>query len=92
MHLADFILANREPILAEWEVFARSIHAGATMTSLALRDHVNEILLATARDMMSAQSRDEQSSKSKGRDAYPDASLNGASELHAVGRLGQGST
>jgi signal transduction histidine kinase len=90
MRLADFILANREPIIAEWEVFARSMAAGANMTTLALRDHADEILLATARDMMSAQSPDQQSLKSKGLHAHDDASLNGASDLHATGRLGSG--
>ena len=44
MRLAEFILANVEPILAEWEVFARSILAGANMNSLALRDHAQPIL------------------------------------------------
>lgn len=90
MRLAEFILANREPILAEWEVFARSISAGANMTTLALRDHADEILLATARDMESAQSSEQRSSKSKGRRADTDAPLNGASDLHATGRLGDG--
>ena len=42
--MTDFILANIEPILAEWEVFARSILAGANMNSLALRDHAEDIL------------------------------------------------
>ena len=31
MRLSDFILANIEPILANWEVFARSAVAGAKM-------------------------------------------------------------
>jgi signal transduction histidine kinase len=90
VRLSEFILANREPILAEWEVFARSISAGANMTTLALRDHADEILLATARDMESAQSSEQRSSKSKGRHVDMDAPLNGASDLHATGRLGDG--
>src|SRR5689334_9903223 len=56
MRLADFISANLEPILLEWDAFARSINSGATMDSLALRDHAREILLATVRDMRTAQS------------------------------------
>jgi signal transduction histidine kinase len=92
MRLADFILANTEPILAEWEVFARSISAGANMNVRALRDHAEEILRATARDMVSSQSAAEQSDKSKGhghrgRDSL---ALNGASEQHALDRLGSG--
>ena len=92
IRLTDFILANIEPILAEWEVFARSILAGTNMNSLALRDHAEAILRATARDMMSLQSVAQRSDKSKG---YADraadgGTLNGASDLHAVGRLGSG--
>jgi signal transduction histidine kinase len=92
MRLADFILANLEPILAEWEVFARTISAGAKMDSLALRDHADDILLATVRDMRSAQSDTEQSDKSRGhgRGGHDGGELNGASDLHAVGRLGSG--
>jgi signal transduction histidine kinase len=92
MRLADFILSNVEPILAEWEAFARGITAGAKMNSLALRDHAEEILLATARDMQSMQSPTERAAKSRGR-AHRDGDgteLNGASETHAVGRLGSG--
>jgi signal transduction histidine kinase len=99
MRLADFILSSVEPILAEWEAFARGITPGATMDSLALRDHAEAILLATASDMVSTQSATDRASKSKGRDRTAGgvgtgggdgATLNGASELHAVGRLGSG--
>jgi len=92
MRLADFILSSIEPILAEWEAFARGITAGAKMNSLALRDHAEQILLATARDMQSVQSPTERTAKSRGR-AHRDGDgteLNGASETHAVGRLGSG--
>jgi signal transduction histidine kinase len=92
MRLADFIVANVEPILAEWEAFARGIAPGAKMDGLALRDHAGEILLATARDMRSAQSADERAAKSRGRRerGSDDGALDGASESHAVGRLGSG--
>jgi hypothetical protein len=39
MRLADFILANIEPILAEWEIFARSMGPGEHLNQLKLRDH-----------------------------------------------------
>ena len=92
MRLAEFILSNMEPILVEWEAFARGIAPGAKMNSLALRDHAEDILLATARDMQSAQSATERSDKSRGHShAAGDATaLNGASEVHAIGRLGSG--
>ena len=92
MRLADFILANIEPILVEWERFARGTKPGATMDALALRDHAREILLATVQDMRSAQSRSEQAAKSKGQQTVDtcDHSLDVASDQHAVGRLDSG--
>src|SRR5438477_1585376 len=92
MRLADFILANTEPILMEWEAFARSISAGSKMEALALRDHAGDILRATARDMVSSQTAAQQSAKSKGHGRLREDSgaLNGASEQHAVCRLGSG--
>lgn len=92
MRLPDFILSNIESILKDWEAFARSIAPAAKMNDLALRDHAEDILKATADDMKSAQSAAERSAKSKGRsrDSMGSGALNGASELHAVGRLGAG--
>ena len=106
MRLAEFIVSNVEPILMEWEVFARGITPGAKMDALALRDHAPDILLATVQDMRSSQSATERSAKARGHAlgaAAPSedgvglsagglsvAGLNGASELHAIGRLGCG--
>jgi signal transduction histidine kinase len=92
IRLADFILANIEPILTDWEVFARSVRAGAAMDALALRDHAEEILRATTRDMASPQSVEQRSDKAQGRGhrAEGSDSLNGASDLHARARLGTG--
>ena len=48
MRLADFILANIEPILADWEAFARGIWPrGTSVYVAALRDHAEAILRAT---------------------------------------------
>src|SRR5688500_7827038 len=60
MRLADFILANTEPILAEWEVFARSIWPGAATDPATLRDHAEAMLRATVSDMQSDQTAREQ--------------------------------
>jgi signal transduction histidine kinase len=93
MRLAQFILANVEPILAEWEAFARSLAPGAKMTKLALRDDAEAILLATARDMQSGQSLAQQVSKSKGHGGAGGEEsdrLDNASALHGVGRVGSG--
>ena len=55
MRLSAFLAANLEPVLAEWESFARgSIPATGTMTGLAIRDHAREILLGIVADMESA--------------------------------------
>lgn len=52
MRLADFIVDNRESILAEWEAFARTCApASGTMNMLALRDHASEMLMVIAADL-----------------------------------------
>ena len=93
MRLAEFIVANMEPILAEWEAFARSLLPGANMTVFALRDDAESILRATARDIQNPQSHQQQASKSKGkggaRGAESDA-MDDASSLHGVERVGSG--
>jgi signal transduction histidine kinase len=92
MRLGDFIQANLEPILAEWEEFARGLAPGAAMGVLALRDHAEEILRSAARDMVSPQSGQQQADKSKGHGGggTESARLDGASEDHAIARLGSG--
>lgn len=79
-----------ESILLEWEAFARSTASGAQMSTLALRDHAEAMLLATARDMESPQSASQQKAKSRGHSENDVAALREPSELHAVGRLGSG--
>ena len=93
MRLAEFIVANTDDILAEWEAFARDIWPGEAGADVAtLRDHAEQILRATARDMGTDQSAAEQSDKSKGRGPAGDASdrLDDASNLHGVGRVDSG--
>lgn len=92
MRLADFILSNIEPILYEWEQFARSLSAGSAMSVVALRDHAEDILRVTARDMISTQSTEQQFAKSKGHGGGGAESkrLDRASHQHAVDRAGSG--
>jgi len=92
MRLADFILSNVEPILAEWEEFARNLAAGSTLSVVALRDHAEMILRVTARDMLSPQTLQQQSRKSKGHGGEGAESdrLDGASQEHAIARLADG--
>jgi signal transduction histidine kinase len=67
MRLSQFIKDNIEPILVEWESFARTmIPPAETMSVVELRDHAHEILLAIAGEMESAQSEKEREAKSKG--------------------------
>ena len=92
MRLAEFILQNVEPILADWEAFARSVWPGPETDPGELRDHAKDILQATAWDMRSAQTAAQQSDKSRGAgDAGADsARVDGASDVHAVGRVRSG--
>src|SRR5687768_4088450 len=89
MRLADFILANTEPILAEWEVFARRIWPGPATDPATLRDHAEDILRAAAQDMASDQTAAQQSDKSRG-DGHAGADsarVDRASTLHGAGRV-----
>lgn len=93
MRLAEFILAEIEPILMEWEGFARSLLPGVNMTIVALRDDAESILRATVRDMQNPQSLPQQASKSKGDGGAATLAsdrLDSASDLHGVDRVGSG--
>jgi hypothetical protein len=92
MRLGDFILANIEPILAEWETFARGIWPGPGTDPVELRDHAEAILGATVRDMAAPQSDGQQSEKSKGRgdDGHNSAEMVHASVQHADARVVSG--
>lgn len=98
MRLSDFIQANVEQILAEWEAFARRIWpdlpADVPAAPADFRDHDEEILRATVSDMQSAQTALQQSAKSKGDGEHGESSVrvDTASELHGAGRVGSGFT
>ena len=64
--LADFIRAEMEPILLDWEEFAKTILHARFMGKTGLRDHARDMLLEIADDLDSYQSAAEQSAKSKG--------------------------
>ncbi|HEX6178552.1 MAG TPA: HAMP domain-containing sensor histidine kinase, partial [Thermoanaerobaculia bacterium] len=90
--LADFIVSNMEAILSEWEDFAHHLEPGAAMGVIALRDHAESILRVAARDMLSPQTKQQQSEKSKGHGGgQPESDdLDLASQEHAIARLGDG--
>lgn len=92
MRLPDFITANVEPILAEWEQFARGIWPGPATDPATLRDHAEKMLHATVADMRSDQSEKQQSDKSRGRGAGGSdaARVNRESIAHGVDRVESG--
>lgn len=94
MRLAEFILANCEAILSEWEAFARTCApASGTMDVRALRDHAALMLNAIAADLARPQSSREQSEKAQGRaPAAQDGAAATAAEEHGAGRARSGFT
>ena len=66
MRLADFIRAEIEPILKDWEEFAKTILHARHLGKTGLRDHAKSMLLEIADDLDSPQSDSEQAAKSKG--------------------------
>lgn len=91
MRLAEFILHDMEAILANWEAFAATLlPAAASMTPLALRDHAQHILKAVAKDLVSPQTREAQSEKSKGRAPAVAGAPETAAQTHAVLRARSG--
>jgi signal transduction histidine kinase len=93
MRLADFILTNRESILAEWEAFARTCApASGTMDIRALRDHANEMLTVIAADLKTPQDQYAQSEKSKGQTPPRGPAVPTAAGEHGAGRARSGFT
>jgi len=93
MRLADFILTNRDAILAEWLEFAKTCSpAGGSMSIVALSDHANEMLTVIAQDLKTPQGGLEQSEKSKGNAPAPDTNKRTAAEKHGTGRAESGFT
>ena len=93
MRLSDFIVANREQILVEWEAFARTCApASGSMDIEALRDHAAEMLGVIAEDLNTPQSGHEQAEKSKGNDPAAPSAGKTAAEKHGAGRAESGFT
>lgn len=84
--LASFIEGNLLQIVSEWESFATTLTPAANgMTSLALRDHIYEILEFIVRDIKSEQTKKEQVEKSHGTKKRMPTKT--AAETHAALRL-----
>jgi signal transduction histidine kinase len=92
MKLSDFIEANIEKILAEWDEFALTLFpSGAHVSARELRDHAREILMELTQDMDTAQSDQQQADKSKGEESNTSEGLSAAS-AHGIERHYSGFT
>lgn len=93
MRLSDFIAANREPILADWEAFARTCApASGPMDIVALRDHADEMLTVIAADLDTPQGGHAQAEKSKGNAPIEADPVKTAAERHGAERAESGFT
>ena len=82
MRLANFIRQNRDPIIAEWEAFAKTLAPAVNMTRLQLRDHIDEILSFISSDLDTDQTLTEQIKKSHGESDNTEAYKDTAAEAH----------
>lgn len=86
MRLSQFILANIESILQEWEDFARTMQPShREMDVVELRDHAEEMLKCIAADLNTPQNEAERNRKAKG--LAPRAKADTPAEIHAETRL-----
>ncbi|MFJ3370581.1 sensor histidine kinase [Pseudomonas sp. NPDC086251] len=91
MRLSDFILANLEPILQEWEDFARSVNIpGPSLDADALRNSAQKMLRVIAQDLRTEQSSQQQVDKSQGH--APAQAGTSPAQHHAVTRFDVGFT
>ncbi len=67
MRLGEFIVANRQQIISEWEDFARSLTAARTLELDDLRDHAESILMAIAQDLSHAETAEHRRAKAHGK-------------------------
>lgn len=89
--LNAFIQGHHRDIIGEFSAFARTLMPPTSpMTDQELRDHCEELLLAIAEDLDTAQTSQEQSHKSRGQGSAKIMGFSG--RLHADGRLHHGFT
>ena len=88
MRLGEFITANIEELLEEWQDYARTIGAARQMDPADLRDHARQMLEWIAFDLASPQTEAQQIGKSRGAVAPGRADTSG--RQHGAGRFGSG--
>jgi signal transduction histidine kinase len=82
MRLSTFIRKNEQPIIENWEIFARTlVPASDDMSPRNLRNHIVDILTFIADDIESPQTSYEQITKSEGKKLKK--SNHSAAEIHA---------
>lgn len=91
IRLGDFILENMEPILKQWEEFAKTINApDLDKDRESLRDHAGRLLHSIAQDLIAKKSEAEKVSQSK--NSTPAKRITTVAEVHAEQRLYSGFT
>ena len=91
MRLSEFILRDMEAILAQWEAFASTqLPAAASMKSVGLRDHAQQILQAVVVDLSTSQTQEAQAEKSMGRAPKLFNAPETAAQTHALLRAQSG--
>ncbi|WP_411280223.1 ATP-binding protein [Gemmatimonas sp.] len=86
MRLADFIEANRDLLLAEWEAFASTREGAEHMDRAALRDHAGSLLREICADLRTPQSPAEAEDKAHGHSDSPDTAPDSAAQAHGEER------
>ncbi|QXI26323.1 sensor histidine kinase [Pseudomonas vanderleydeniana] len=85
MRLSNFIMQNLEPILQEWERFARSIETPfQSLDASALRNQAEQMLTCIALDLRTPQTAQQEYEKSQGR--APSDESDAAAHSHAQAR------
>ena len=85
-----------EPIVAEWETFARSVAPPESMMNIAeLRDHAKQMLLVIAGDLETSQTKREGSQKASGQSDADETIAEGSpretpAQSHGTGRAESG--
>ncbi|HEY4215849.1 MAG TPA: sensor histidine kinase [Gemmatimonadaceae bacterium] len=90
--LSSFIRQNMEPILDEWESFARSLPQGENMDVAGLRDHAKDMLGVIANDLDDPQTPKQQSDKARGASDAGEDIIPTAAQEHGAGRAESGFT
>ena len=88
MRLAEFLRSNSQPILDEWDKFAKHIYPFESVEAVAVRDHASGMLDVIATDLTRFQSELQQQEKSRG--MGPHAPQATEAELHGSSRFAEG--